>query len=98
VQSLESEQSQVYYSIVYDKPFLGGFFNANQPEQFTRISPVMKSFPSDESVALLKQLGVTYVVVEESQYTDFTSVDDDIRMLGLSLVYNDGTDSVYILP
>jgi hypothetical protein len=96
--SLESEQSQVYYSIVYDKPFLGGFFNANQPEQFTRISPVMKSFPSDESVALLKQLGVTYVVVEESQYTDFTSVDDDIRMLGLSLVYNDGTDSVYILP
>lgn len=96
--SMESEQSQVYFTSVYDKPFLGGYFNANQPEQYTRIYPVMKSFPSEESVALLKQLGVTYVVVDASQYADFSSADQEIRTLGLQPLYVNATDFVYGLP
>jgi hypothetical protein len=96
--SMESEQSQVYYTSVYDKPFLGGFFNANQPEQYTRIYPVMESFPSEESVALLKQLGVTYVIVDTSQYADFSKVDQEIGTLGLQSLYADATDYVYGLP
>jgi len=96
--SLESEQSQVYYTSVYNKPFLGGYFNANQPEQYTRILPVMKSFPSVESVALLKQLGVTYVLVDASQYANFSAVDQDLRSFGLQQLFGDATDFVYGLP
>ena len=37
-----------------------------QPEQYRRIRPVMNTFPSQESVDLLRQLGVTYVVVDST--------------------------------
>jgi hypothetical protein len=96
--SLESEQSQVYYTSIYNKPFLGGYFNANQPEQYTRIFPVMKNFPSEESITLLKNLGVSYVVVDALQYGDFSSVDQQIQDLGLRTLYTSATDFVYGLP
>jgi len=64
----ESSQGQVYNTLVYQKPFLGGYFNSYAPEQYTRIQPVMDTFPSQESVDLLKKLGVTYVVVDSSRY------------------------------
>ena len=41
----EGNQTQVYDTLVYQKPFLGGNFNANTPEQYARIQPVMEAFP-----------------------------------------------------
>ena len=35
------DQDQVYNTLVYEKPFIGGFFSANQPEQYLRIRPVL---------------------------------------------------------
>jgi hypothetical protein len=91
----ESSQSQVYYTLVHQKPFLGGDFNANQPEQYTRIQPVMKNFPSPESVKLLRQLGVTYVAVDSNRYRDFSKVDQDIRSLGLQFLFSSEKQYVY---
>ena len=91
----ESSQSQVYYTLVYQKPFLGGYFNANSPEQYTRILPVMNTFPSQESVDLLRQLGVTYVVVDSSRYQNFSNVDRTIQSLGLQLLHVSETEYVY---
>jgi hypothetical protein len=96
--SQESEQSQVYNTIVNQKPFLGGYFNANQPEQYLRIMPVMEGFPSNESVAMLKTLGVAYVVVDSSQYTNYPDVDQSIRALGLPLLHISEMEYVYGLP
>jgi hypothetical protein len=79
----ESNQTQVYYTSVYQKPFLGGDFNANQPEQYSRIRPVIEKFPSQESVDLLRQLGVTYVVVDSTRYKDYADIDIKIQSLGL---------------
>ncbi len=62
-------RARCYFTLVHQKPFLGGDFNANQPEQYSRILPVMNKFPSPESVDLLRQLGVTYVVVDSARYT-----------------------------
>ena len=58
-----------------------------QPEQYTRILPVMNTFPSQESVDLLRQLGVTYVVVDSSRYRNFSDVDRNIQSLGLQLLH-----------
>jgi hypothetical protein len=91
----ESEQNQVYYTLVHQKPFLGGYFNANQPEQYTRISPVMDTFPSRESVDLLRQLGVTYVVVDSSRYQDFAGIEKDIKALDLQLLHVSEPEYVY---
>jgi hypothetical protein len=93
----ESDQNQVYYTLVHQKAFLGGYFNANQPEQYMRIMPVMEAFPSQASVALLKQLGVTYVVVDSSRYQDFTKIDQDIRSLTLQLLHVSEAEYVYEL-
>ena len=91
----EFSQGQVYYTLFHQKPFLGGDFNANQPEQYTRIRPVMNTFPSRESVALLKQLGVTYVVVDSVRYSNFYYVDRDLQAFGLNLLYVSDKQYVY---
>lgn len=93
----ESNQDQVYWTLIYQKPFLGGDFNSNPPEQFTRIRPLMKTFPSPEFIALLRKLGVTYVVVESVSYKNFYFVDRDLQSFGLSLRYQDFTQCVYEL-
>ena len=51
-----------------NKPFVGGFFNANQPPQFLAIDPVLENFPDQASVSLLQTLKVAYVVVDSSKY------------------------------
>jgi hypothetical protein len=93
--SEESSQGLVYDTLVNQKPFLGGYFNANSPEQYTRILPVMNTFPSQKSVSLLKQLGVTYVVVDSSQYRNFLDVDQKIQLLGLNLLNVSENEYVY---
>jgi hypothetical protein len=94
----ESSQSQVYNTLVNQKAFLGGYFNANQPEQYTRIQPVMDTFPSRESVDLLTQLGITYVVVDSPRYSDYAGTNQSIQSLGLTLVHVSGTEYVYTIP
>jgi hypothetical protein len=96
--SQESDQGQVYNTLVHQKPFIGGFFNANHPEQYERILPVMNDFPSSESVALLRQLGVAYVVVDSSQYHNYANVDQIIQSLGLDLVNVSASEYVYVWP
>jgi hypothetical protein len=94
----ESDQGQVYNTLVYQKPFLGGYFNANSPEQYTRIQTVMATFPSQGSVNQLKQLGVSYVVVDSSRYGNFSKVDGKIQSLGLHLLHVSEAEYVYGLP
>ena len=91
----ESSQGQVYYTLFHHKPFLGGDFSSNATEQFVRIRPVMNTFPSRESVALLKQLGVTYVVVDSVRYSNFYYVDRDLRAFGLDLLHVSENQYVY---
>jgi hypothetical protein len=93
----ESDQGQVYDTLVNQKPFLGGYFNANSPEQYARIESTMATFPSRASVNLLKQLGVSYVVVDSSQYRNFSTVDRKIQSLGLTLIYVSEKQYVYRL-
>jgi hypothetical protein len=96
--SKESDQDQVYNTIVNQKAYLGGYFNANQPEQYLRIKPVMDGFPSAESVDLLKGLGVAYVVVDSSAYSDYTAVDRNIQSFGLRLLNVSEEEYVYGWP
>ncbi len=82
----ESDQHQVYNTLVSNKPYLGGFFNANSPEQYNRIEPVMEEFPSSQSVMLLKELGVAYIIVDSSAYPQYSLIDQEIIYLGLQLL------------
>jgi hypothetical protein len=83
---LESVQDHIYYQGIYLKPFLGGFFNAFPPPQFLKITPVMETFPEKQSIDLLKELGVEYVLVDARYYADIGGVLSKAEINGLTVV------------
>jgi hypothetical protein len=94
---LQEEQSHVFYSLTHGKPILGGFFNAFPPPQYRRIRPVMGGFPDEDSVDLLRDLGVRYVIVAGRRYAERLSLDASIRALGLRLAVESEDEAVYLL-
>lgn len=94
----EEDQDQVYNSLIHGKPFLGGFFNAFPPAQYSRIRPVMEGFPDDASVDLLNELNVEYVIVDSSAYSNFPFVLKEIESLGMPAVGVFGKDYVFHPP
>ena len=94
---LAADQDQTYYTLTHGKPYIGGFFNAFIPEQYARIQPVLDHFPSPESVSLLRQLGVQYVLVETSQYPNLGEVEGELQRQGLTRLTQQGDEVVYEL-
>jgi len=92
------DQEQTYYTLVHGKPFIGGFFNANQPQQYRQIKPVMDAFPDQASVALLKEWNFKYILVDSSAYPDFDTVKQRILDLGLVLQTIAGDEYVFTWP
>lgn len=89
------DQQVIYGFLTSQKAFIGGFFNANKPLQFQRIQPALQTFPSIEARDMLSSLGVEFVVVDSTAYSDYQSVDQDIRKLGFEVRAVLGTDWVY---
>ena len=92
------DQDQVYNTLIHGKPFIGGFFNANQPAQYIAIKPVMENFPDKDSVVLLRELGIQYILVDSSSYPDFGDVQQRILDLGLVLQTVEDGQYVYTWP
>ncbi len=61
---LNDDQAGTYYTLYNGKPFIGGFFNAFPPPQYSRISGLMDAFPSAETLAQAEALGVEYILIE----------------------------------
>jgi len=93
--STATDQAQLYYTLFYNKPFVGGFFNANQPEQYVNISPVLDNFPDANSVELLRRLKVEYIVVDTTLYSDLSSVQHTMEQLGLVRITVQGDQEVW---
>jgi hypothetical protein len=92
------DQDQVYDTLIHQKPFVGGFFSANQPDQYLRIRPVLEKFPTQAGVDLLHELGVRYVVVDTRQYENIVYLDKQIRSLGLEFASEVDGQYVYLIP
>ena len=64
---LNDDQAGTYYTLYNEKPFIGGFFNAFPTDQYQRIKGTMNGFPSEESLKLAEELGVSFFLVEEDE-------------------------------
>ena len=64
---LNDDQAGTYYTLYNEKPFIGGFFNAFPTDQYQRIKGTMNGFPSEESLKLAEELGVSFFLVEENE-------------------------------
>jgi hypothetical protein len=91
------DQDQVYNTLVHGKPYIGGFFSANQPEQYLRIRPVLDRFPSPEGAGLLRDLGVEWVLFDTGRYPNFTSVRKQVEALGLRYVDTIAGQAVFVM-
>ena len=89
------DQDQVYNTLIHGKPFIGGFFSANQPEQYLRIRPVLENFPSSEGAALLRELGVQWALFDTRQYPDFAALRPQVEALGLRYIDTIGDQAVF---
>lgn len=92
---LQEDQEHIYGQLINGKPFLGGFFNAFPPEQYREIMPVMNTFPSEESIWLLKDLDMTYVLVDATYYENMEEVRETLDDLGMVLLAQEGHDLIY---
>jgi len=90
-----SDQSQVYYTLIHHKPILGGDFNANKPVQFLEIQPILDLFPEEHSIELLKELGVAYIVVDSAAYPDLEQFKQQAVLFGLVELTNQNGQIVY---
>ena len=64
---LNDDQAGTYYTLYNEKPFIGGFFNAFPTVQYQRIKGTMNGFPSEESLKLAEELGVSFFLAEEDE-------------------------------
>lgn len=78
------DQINVYANLITRKPFIGGLFNAYQPVQYTEIEPIMDQFPAAEAVDSLRQLKITYIVVDKNRYPNLTDLDSQLTSQGLT--------------
>ncbi|MCL5958126.1 MAG: hypothetical protein M1358_02220 [Chloroflexi bacterium] len=91
--------SLIYYTSVNNKPFIGGFVAAFGTPQFRRIQPILESFPDEKSVAVLKELGTQWVLVDSNEYRKTLSQTlATIESLGLKPEGKMGDQYVYELP
>lgn len=104
---LNDDQAGTYYTLYNEKPFIGGFFNAFPTEQYQRIRGVMEGFPSKESLALAKELDVSFFLIEEDELlkaikdgtVPWTSPDqlyETAETLGLQRKISLGNTDVYM--
>lgn len=92
------DQDQVFYTLTHGKPYVGGFFSANQPEQYLRIRPVLESFPNREGAALLRSMGVHWIFFDTQRYEDFALVAEQVQALGYVFVDTIDGQAVFIDP
>lgn len=90
-----ANQGELYYTLFYNKPFLGGFFNANKPEQWSYAEPIMAGFPDEHSIELLKRYKVEYVVIDLTQYTHDPNFEATLQSFGLVKLTQQENEAVY---
>jgi hypothetical protein len=95
--SIAEDQEQTYYTLVHGKPYIGGFFNAFPPAQYKRIKPVLMNFPDAESVQLLRELKVRWILVDPAYYPDWETTSARIESFGLALEAQPGGMAVFTL-
>lgn len=93
--SLEADQDLTYDSLANGKPFIGGFFAAFPPAQYERIRPVLDTFPSLESVSLLRELGVYYVIIRASEYPNLAELEAQLTNQGMKKLTVQAGEVVY---
>jgi len=91
-----SETYRLYFSILHRKRMVNGY-SGFFPDEYNKISDAAQSFPSDYSIKILKETGVTTLILHENQFrTDFSEIEkilSDRSDIRFTAKFN--SDSIY---
>ncbi len=91
------DQRAMFYSTVHWKPLVNGY-SGFEPPHYGRLTAVLSEIPRhpDLSLATLKEIGVTHVLVHEAAYVDGEGVatTDVLEQRGAVEVTRHGTDVI----
>ncbi len=73
----------VYYAQVSGKPYVGSNFGSFWSPQAKRLIGTVNTFPDDRSIALLRELGVQWVVIDAAAFSTLATVRPQIESAGL---------------
>jgi hypothetical protein len=85
--SMNDSPAVIYGSLINNKRLLGMFYGAYYPKNYEAILPTLQKFPDRSSVALLRDKGIGYVIVDASQYADWDVAQQSLHDLGLVCIY-----------
>lgn len=90
--SFYREAVYMYWSLFHKKRMVNGYSGYSSPT-YWHIVELMRSFPSSDSLHLLRYLGIEYIIVHNGmQKEKIETFKNDLK-----LKYKDGTDYVYEL-
>jgi hypothetical protein len=93
--SIADEQDKIFFTLINNKPYFAAPWSSNQ---LNSIRSRMESFPDKESINILRDLDVRYILVDSHFYNDYGSIDEILDQLGLENVGEFSGQYVYIFP
>ncbi len=78
-----AKPEQTFYTSYHRQPFAGAFFSAFPSPQFRRIEPRLQAFPREDGIAVLRELGARWVIVDAARYADPARVRLEAARAGL---------------
>ena len=95
--SKAEDQEHTYYTLIHGKPYVGGFFNAFPPRQYREIYPIMENFPDDDSINLLYDFDVQYVLIDVDDYDNIDMVKNKCESYGLEFTTQIDDQMIFII-
>lgn len=77
------DQFNIFATYYNKQPFFGGLFSANKPEQYLYNEELIARFPTEESIARLREFGFVYALVDVAAYPDINAVQQALAGLGV---------------
>ena len=90
------EESAIYYTLTNHKPLIGVIRTFPSPRYF-QLEPKLRGFPDEESVNALIKEQITYIVVDETQYTVDDGFINNAENSGLDYAVSIDGQSVFII-
>jgi hypothetical protein len=89
----------VYYAEVSGKPYVGSNFGSFWSPQARRLMSTLDAFPDERSIALLRELGVQWVVIDANAFAGFDVARPQMESWGLRSRFGaDGTWVYELMP
>lgn len=91
------EADYLLFSTTHWKPIVNGFGRQEPPEHGARMD-VLARFPSPESIALMRRLGIRYVVVHTRRASELAPrVDDAREQVAVRLLHSSDGDFLFVI-